>query len=574
MSNPSLLLVAALAAFAVSGCQTLATKTTPPAPAQSKSLPYKSRVTPPKEVDADLVFNYLAGEIGAQRGDTEAAYEHLIQAATRAKDPVAAAQAARMGIKLEDMEKAAAATRLWIEYDPNSLPARELATILALRRNDLEAALKQADAALEISQATGKDGYLQLATVLAGEKLDSKIELMQKLVQKHPDNAHAYYALALVASQRKQFQLAHQALDQAIRLKPDWDKPYLLRAQGYSLQGDTGAAEQTLADAASRHPSPLLYQALGQLRMQQKRYDKALEAFREAARLAPEDTDILATIGILAIQTKQWELARQTWQKIARVGNFHKQQEAWYFLGQLEELQKHPKEAIEYYRKVKGGRFQQEARLRLAILIGKQGDLDQAAKLFREIRLTNPQQATQTFITEAQLYKEEGHPRRAMAVYNEAIAANPRNSDLLYARGLLAADMGDVAQAERDFRAVLDLVPDDTDALNALGYTLADQTDRFEEAYAYVSRAYSQNPDSAAILDSMGWVMYRLGKIDKALEFLRKAAAKLQDGEIAAHLGEVLWVSGNRDEARQVWQQALKFAPDNPKLKQTIQRFE
>ncbi len=574
MSNPPILLLALLATLAVGGCQSMVTRPPSPAPAQSKPLPYKSSVTPPKEVDADLVFNYLAGEIGAQRGDTGAAYEHLIQAATRAKDPVAAAQAARMGIKLEDMEKAAEATRLWIEYDPNSLPARELATILALRRNDLQAALQQADAVLEISEATGKDGYLQLATVLAGEKLDNKIELMQKLAQKHPDDARAYYALALVSSQRKQFQLAHQALDQAIRLKPDWDKPYLLRAQVYSLQGNAKAAEQTLADAARKHPSPILYQAQGQLLMQQKRYDEALEAFKRAARLAPEDTDILSTIGILAIQTKQWELARQTWLKIARIGNFHKQQEAWYFLGQLEELQKHPKEAIGYYRKVTGGRFQQEARLRLAILIGKQGDLDQASKLFREIRLTNPQQATQTFITEAQLYKEAGQLQRAMAVYNEAIAANPDDSDLLYARGLLAADMGDVAQAERDFRAVLDRVPDDTDALNALGYTLADQTNRFEEAYAYVSRAYRQNPDSAAILDSMGWVMYRLGKLDKALEFLRKAAARLQDGEIAAHLGEVLWVSGKRDEARKVWQQALEFAPDNPKLKRTIQRFE
>jgi len=492
-----------------------------PAPAQSKPLPYKSRVTPPKEVDADLVFNYLAGEIGAQRGDTESAYEHLIQAATRAKDPVAAAQAARMGIKLENMEKAAEATRLWIEYDPNSLPARELATILALRRNDMQAALQQADAVLRISEATGKDGYLQLATVLAGEKLDNKIELMQKLAQKHPDDAHAYYALALVASQRKQFQLAHQALDRAIQLKPDWDKPYLLRAQVYSLQGNAKAAEQTLAEATRKHPSPLLLQARGRLLMQQKKYAEALEAFRKAARLKPDDTEILSTVGILAIQTKQWDLARQTWLQLTKTGNFHKQQEAWYFLGQLEELREHPEQAIAYYRKVKSGRFQQEARLRLAILTGKRGDLDEANKLFREIRLTNPQQAAQTFITEAQLYKELGQPQRAMAVYNEAIAANPGNADLLYARGLLAADMGDVEQAERDFRAVLELTPDDADTLNALGYTLADQTQRYEEAYAYVSRAYKQNPDSAAILDSMGWVLYRLGKIDEALPALR-----------------------------------------------------
>jgi tetratricopeptide (TPR) repeat protein len=572
MSNPLVLLYAALVALALGGCQTLATRPAPQAKAH-KPLPYKTTITPPREVDADLMFDYLAGQIGAQRGDTGSAYEHLIQAASRAKDPVVAAQAARMAIKLEDMNKAAEATKLWIEYDPNSLPARELATILALRRKDMDTALAQAGAVLKISEATAKDGFLQLATVLSGEKLDNKIELMEHLTHQHARDARAFYGLALVASQRKRFQLAHQALDQAIRLKPDWDKPWLLRAQLYTLQKNREAADKTLTEATGKLPSPLLFQARGRLLMQQKRYGEALEAFRQAARLAPEDMDVLSTIGVLAIQMKQWDLARQTWLKLASEGNFHKQQEAWYFLGQLEELQEHLQKAIEYYRKVKGGRFHQEARQRLAILIGKEGRLDEAGKLFREIRLTNPTQAIPTFITEAQLYKEEGHPEKAMAIYNEAITANPESSDLLYARGLLAADLGKVEQAERDLRAVLDLAPDDTDALNALGYTLADQTDRLEEAYAYISRAYSQAPDSAAILDSMGWVLYRLGKPEEALTYLRKAAKKLQDGEIAAHLGEVLWALGRREEARKVWREAQKFAPDNPTLKQTIERF-
>ena len=576
MSNPLHAILLLASVLLGSGCQTLVSKS--PAPEQPaepspRPLPYQSKARPPAEIDADLMFDYLAGQIGAQRGDTTTAYEHLLQAARRAKDPVAAAQAARMALKLEEPDKAAEATRLWIEYDPNSLPARQLATILSLRRNEMNEALKQADAAIKISEATGKDGFLQLATVLASEKLDSKIDLMQQLAQRHPNDERAWYALALVASQRKQFELAHQALDQAKRLKPDWDKPYLLQSQVHNLQGNSQAAEETLRTAARKHPSPFLLQALGRLLMQQERYEEATEAFQKAHRLDPDNQEILGTIGILGIQTRQWDVAREAWLKLAESNNDTRQQQAWYFLGQLEELQEHNDQAIRYYRRVKSGRFHHDAQLRLAILLGKQGDLDEASKLFRQIRLTRPQQAIQIFITEAQLYKELEKPEHALRIYSEAITANPDNPDLLYARGLLAADMGDIELAERDFKAVLRLSPDDTDALNALGYTLADQTDRLEEAFGYIRRAYEQMPDSAAILDSMGWVLYRMGKLEEALGYLEKASAKLEDGEIAAHLGEVLWMLGRKEEARKVWKKAQEHSPENPKLKQTIQRF-
>ncbi|HHH12619.1 MAG TPA: tetratricopeptide repeat protein [Thiolapillus brandeum] len=523
-------------------------------------------------MDPDLVFDYLAGEIGSQRGRASAAYEHLLRAATRAKDPVAAAQATQLAIRLNEADKAVRAAELWVEYDPNSIKARELRMILALRTGDLQGALDQAEAVLRISDALGEDGFLQLATVLSMEKLDTKIRLMEALAARHPEDARARYAVALVASQRKRFALAEKALDEAIRLDPRWDKPHLLRARILGLQGRNEAAEKTLRTAARAHPTAMLFQALGQMLTRQKRYEEALQAYEQALKLKPDNPDLISTVGLLAIQTRKWDPARRSWLRLAREGNYHKQQEAWYFLGQIEELQKHPGKAIEYYRKVKEGRLLADARLRLAILEGQQGNLEEASRLFRELRLTNPQQAVQIYVTEAQLYKEQGQPERAMTIYDEAIAANPGNADLLYARGLLAADLGRIEQAERDLRAVLELQPGDADALNALGYTLAEQTDRLAEAYGYIRQALQQLPDSAAVLDSMGWVLYRMGKKREALEYLQKAAGKLQDGEIAAHLGEVLWSLDRKDEARRVWREALEFAPDNPKLRKTIER--
>ena len=575
MSNPFHLLVGTALLF-LAGCQLLPTQPDSPPPSETKRppLPFRSQATPPGEIDADLMFNYLAGEIGAQRGDRKAAYQHLIAAAEQAKDPVAAAQAARLAIKDKRWSDAAAATRLWIEYAPNSLPARQLATILALRQQQLDEARRQAEAILKISAAQGKDGFLQLATVLAGEKLDDKVALMQSLAQSHADDAHAWYGLALVASQRKRFELAEEALNKAEALDPSWEKPKLLRAQLAHLQGDMARAEAVLRTAIEQRPSAVLYQALGRLLMQQNKFDQAVKAFQAAAKLAPQDDDIRVTLGVLAIETQDWDLARASWQRLTRSEDDNRRQQAWYFLGQIEELQENDQAAIDYYEKVKSGRFVDEARLRRAILIGKRGNLEAASRLFREIRLSQPRLTTQSFIAEAQLYREAGQLEKALEIYDEAIAANPANTELLYARGLLAAELGRIDQAEKDFKAILAVTPNDVDALNALGYTLADQTDRYEEAYDYIRRAYEQNPDSAAILDSMGWVLYRMGKKEQALMFLRKAAAKLDDGEISAHLGEVLWSLGRPEAAREVWKKALEFDPDNPKLKETIKRFE
>lgn len=573
MSNPLILLLAALFLALAGGCQSLPEKTAQrqesPKPPE---LPFQRQVTPPKELDADLVFDYLAGELGTQRGDRNAAYEYLLQAARRAKDPIAAAQATQAALSINDIARAVRAADLWVEYDPNSVKARELRMILALRQGDLSEALKQAEAVLRISKALNKDGFLELASILSVETREDKLRLMKELARRYPDSASARYALALVATQRKRYELAQQAIDEALRLKPDWPKPHLLRARILELQGRRDAAVKSLRAAAKAYPSPLLYQALGQALTQQKRYKEALAAYRRALELEPENQDLLATMGLLAIQNRDWELARKSWERLAKSGNRQRQQEAWYFLGQIEELQKHTDKAIGYYRKVREGRLVPDARLRLAILLGRKGQLEEAARLFRELRLTNPQQALQVYVTEAELYKELGKPERAMAVYDEAVAANPDNADLLYARGLLAADLGRIDQAERDLRQVLHLKPGDADTLNALGYTLAEQTNRLGEAYEYIRQALRKLPDSAPVLDSMGWVLYRMGRKEEALEYLRKAAAKMQDGEIAAHLGEVLWSLGRKEEARKVWQEALKFDPDNPKLKATITR--
>ncbi|HEC05967.1 MAG TPA: tetratricopeptide repeat protein [Thiolapillus brandeum] len=543
-------------------------------PAAPATLPFKSTAVPPKSIDKELLFNYLAGEISVQRGAWEAAYEHLLLAAREAKDAVAASKAARLAWRQDDMKRATRATKLWIEYDPNALSARQLAMLAALRNDDMDTALEQAHAMLLIAKARGKDGFLLLSSALATTKNRNKLLLIQDIARQYAGDARAQYALALVSSQEKEFITALQALDEAQKIDPQWDKPYLLRVQIFAMQGDEAGAEKLLREAADKYPSPALLEAYGRLLMQQKHYEEALKYFRKALDLNPKDHELLYVVGVLALQTKDWDLARSTWEQLRDNPRYHKEEEAWYFLGQLEELRGNLKQATENYSKVKAGRLRNDAQIRTAILTGKLGNLEESHELFNALRLTDPDQAVQIYITEAQLLKDLHKPESALKIYDEAINAYPQDADLLYARGLLAADLGDIEKAEADFKAALAIKPDDSDALNALGYTLADQTDRYEEAYAYVKKALELDPESPAILDSMGWVLFRMKEYSEALKYLRLAAEKLDDPEIFAHLGEALWTTGAKKEARDILDKASKKYPENPKLKDALKRLQ
>ncbi|HDK38351.1 MAG TPA: tetratricopeptide repeat protein, partial [Thiolapillus brandeum] len=303
-------------------------------------------------------------------------------------------------------------------------------------------------------------------------------------------------------------------------------------------------------------------------------YKKALKYFRQALEINPRNHELLYLVGILALQTEDWSVAKTTWERLRDDPRYQKEQEAWYFLGQLEELRGNLKQATENYRHVKSGHLKSDAKIRTAILTGKLGNTDEAHELFNALRLTDPDRAIQIYITEAELLKDLHKPESALKIYNQAINTYPQEADLYYARGILAADLGKIKLAEQDFKAALAIKPDDADALNALGYTLADQTNRYSEALAYIKKALELDPDNAAILDSMGWVLFRMKEYSQALEYLRKAADYAVDPEIYAHLGEALWATGAKDEARKVLDKAMAKFPDHRKLKDAIERLK
>lgn len=213
------------------------------------------------------------------------------------------------------------------------------------------------------------------------------------------------------------------------------------------------------------------------------------------------------------------------------------------------------------------------AQIRYAVLLGQQAGVEQAQHFLHALSQKSPQESIRLRRAEAEILIEAERLEQAMAVYNEALAAHPGDTELLYARAMLAEKIDRLDILEGDLRAILMQDPDNADALNALGYTLADRTDRHQEALELITRALSLKPHDYYILDSMGWVLYRMGRYEEAIKHLRRALAVNEDPEVAAHLGEVLWMMGNKKAARSVWQKALQSTPEDQGLLEVMRRF-
>jgi tetratricopeptide (TPR) repeat protein len=268
---------------------------------------------------------------------------------------------------------------------------------------------------------------------------------------------------------------------------------------------------------------------------------------------------------------KDIDAARDYFVQLRETGE--RQGDAAYYLGEVEELSENPDTAVSWFRKVEG-EHALDAQVRIAQIRASQGEVGRAREILQQLRDQWPEDAATFYLIEAATLADRGLLQEAIGVYDEALKAFPGDTDILYARGLHALSMNRLDIMESDLKAIIAKEPENADALNALGYSLADQTERLTEALSYIERAFALKPDDPAVLDSMGWVQFRLGKPQEALEHLRKALASMPDGEIAAHLGEVLWTMGRHEEAWSTWEDALARDPDHEYLLRVIGRHK
>ncbi|RMG32774.1 MAG: tetratricopeptide repeat protein [Gammaproteobacteria bacterium] len=563
----------------LSGCAGLEEFSPPLAPAKvsqaSPQLPFPEPKRAAVGLDQTLLYDYLVGEIGARLGDFDEALSGYLEAARRAGDPYAAERATRIAWHVKRPDIALQAATLWVRLAPNNLAARQYYALALLRQGHDGEALQQLRAMQKIAEALGKDGLLLIAGALAREAdRSSAVELMRRLVADRLEEPKALYALGVLMAAQQRWDEAERVLRQAMAKNPEWLQPYRLLAQVLANDRRRDEAVAVLREGIERFPDDrLLRTSLARQLVAMQRYDEALTQFRTLYRLAPDDTGVTYGYAMLATQQQRWDEARPLWQKLRANPRFAS--EATYFLAQVEESSGHIVTAIGLYRSVHRGELVADAAIRAAALLAREEErLVEARRLLQEARERVPKRAVDLYLAETQILRDAGAgPSQVLSVYAQGLRTFPANGDLLYARGLYYAEIGNYVAMERDFRQLLAQDPRNADALNALGYMLTQQGKRLEEARGYIQRALELKPESAAILDSMGWVLYRMGKLAEALEYLRKAHARDQDAEISGHLAEVLWSLGHRDEARQILDAALDKTPKDAYLKQLQHRF-
>jgi tetratricopeptide (TPR) repeat protein len=284
----------------------------------------------------------------------------------------------------------------------------------------------------------------------------------------------------------------------------------------------------------------------------------------------PDDDELRYSLALVCLEAKAWDEAagylHDLVERGAHVDSAHLN------LGRIAEERDDPQAALDEYAQVGPGTDFLAAQLRLADILVSNGKSADAAKALAEARDNQPDYAVQLYLIETEALVNNDKLAQASHVLGKALQQFPDDINLLYTRAMLAEKRDDLPQMEKDLRAIIQREPNNAMALNALGYTLSDRTTRYAEAKALIEKAHALTPDDPAVLDSLGWVNYRLGNLDAAEGYLRKALERFPDQEVAAHLGEVLWANGKQREARQVWSKFLQEQPDSPLLRSTVLR--
>lgn len=568
--NIRLTATAALLASVLSACAV----TSAPAPVAQAPVPAPEAAYPKLALSNDILFGVLASEIAAQRGAAAASAPTVLALAQRTRDPRLARRAAEFALTANRLDEAIRALKLWQELEPASDNAQYQLIAALLRAGRLSEATPGVQAQLAARPHEAAQVFMHLAGLLSRQPDKAGAYAMMKtLLAPFPSVAEGHFALMITAQEAGDDAMAQAEMATLATLAPAWDYPVGWQVERLR-QTSPEAALALLERELARRPQAGLELRLSypRLLVMVKRYDAARDAFVQLSNKYPHQPEVAYAIGVLSYELKDYEEAERSLRDALALG-YREPDFVRFTLGQMAEERKLPQEAVNWYEAITSGPQLPQAQSRLAVLEAEDGKLDAAlARLERLADMQNTPRPARV-LAQAQLARNAEQPDRALAILSAALAKDGNVAEWRYERALLLDDRERVAEAERDLRAYLKLKPKSAQGLNALGYILANRTSRIREARELVSRALKLDPDNPMILDSMGWVEYRSGKLEAALRYLQRAHHLMPDPEIAAHLGEVLWKMGREAEARELWARSLEANPDSDIIRRTQQRF-
>ncbi len=548
----------------------------PPKSTQSKGAIAPVKIAEPKEkahqkeektsIDPDVLFMLLTAELAGQREQYDIALEGYMEAAKRVHDPRFAERAAMIAMYMKDSKKTNEAVALWLRQDPKNQTARKIAALSALRIGDKKAAVEHLNVLLKVDPAGFENAVLELASVLQKEgKITAVYDALNALSIEHPNQAVIYFMQSLLAMQMKDKNLAETKIQQALKLQPDWDKALIFQAQIAVFSGDLNKAKTLLKEASVKYPdNSKINKMYAQVLIKAGSYEEAIEVYQNSISADPKDLESQFALGLVYLQLDKDEQAEDIFKKLLEQPEWKYQ--ASFYLGKIEEKRGNTKKALVWFDKVSDGPLVLDASISAISLLAKDKQFDEANSRLSLLQTKFPQQKLRILLVQAELYSQQKQYEKAFNLLTEALVDLPDQKELLYTRALVAEHVNKPDIVEADLKKILAVEPDNVEALNALGYTLLNKPGRYAEAEKYLQQALRLEPDAAVIIDSYGWLQFKLGNTEKALGYLQQAYEKQQENEIAAHLAEVLWALGRKDEAKKLFNKAIKDAPDDEYL--------
>jgi len=529
----------------------------------------KSPLTPSR------MFQILAADVAVQRGEYDVAAKIYLELATNLKDARLARRAAQAATLARQPALVLEAAKVWASLEPDSSQARNTLAAVLISQGPISES-KQFLVKWIAEANDPSEVFRNLNRVLGAQRNRREVFDVIKDVAAPYDlfDAHmaiAQAALGLDGKDPAVVDPAIAAMDRALQLQPGSDIAAEIKGELLTKRNADDAIK-FLTEFGTRYPDARNARyLLARILLAENKAQSARETMQGLVARWPEDVSMQYVLALSHFETKDMTAAERVLMKLLDNEDADHDR-VLTLLGQVNEEQKRYADALARYRAVGEGDMWFGAQQRIALALGKLGQVDEARAHLKGLT-ASPQQRIQLALTEANVLRDANRPKDAFEALQESAKAYPESSEILYDLAMSAEKIDRVDVAETSLKRVIELKPDDAQGYNALGYTLIDRTDRIEEGMKLIEKAHSLSPEDAFILDSLGWGYYRLGQFPKSVEYLRRALAKRQDPEVAAHLGEVLWKMGDQAGAQKVWRDALTESPSHPVLTATVKKF-
>ena len=534
------------------------------------------------QANGEFVFKYLAAEVAGQRGELGLSTKLFFDLAKSSRDVRLAERAAKVAMYSKNAQAALETAKLWLELDTNSTEAQQAATQLYVINGDLNAAKPLLQKLLE-KEDTRANGFLYLNSLLSHQANKTNVlQLVQDLAAPYPQLAEAHFTIGQAAFQANNLQLALSETIRANQLRPNWEIAAIQQADIlFSTSPDQAISfyRSFLNDTPDANDARL---NLARMLIKQSRFNEAKPELLKLSKLANSNPEILVVVGLLSLQSNEFSDAEKYFLQ-ALNSNIKNKDPIYLYLGQIAEKNNNDAEAVNWYSKVQQpgekASSQQadhylDAKLSMANVMSRTQGADAAIQMLDDLENLSDAQLAQVITAQANLLAQAKRFQESYELLGKAVANMPNSNELIYDYAMAAERVQQFTVLETQLRKLIKIKPDFAQAYNALGYSFAERNIKLEEANKLIAKALELSPNDHYIMDSMGWVQYRLGNLDKAFECLNKAYNLQNDAEIAAHLGEVLWKQGKQDEASKIWADTLKVSPDNDLLLKTIKKFK